>query len=90
MSYEQLCNYAKVFENQNISIAHRQKIKFNRYLNEDEILNLLDKRPQTQDDIENLLDSDSKKIFDELYKTNKIKIVNISGLDFYRCVDEAK
>ena len=90
VSYEQLCSYAKIFEGQNISIAHRKKIKLNRYLNEEEILNLLDKRPQTQDDIENLLDDESKKLFEQLLKTNKIKVVNISGLDFYRCDDNVK
>ena len=85
VSYEQLCSYAKVFEGQNISIAHRKKIKLNRYLNEDKILNLLDKRPQTQDDIDSLLDDESKKIFYRLLKDDKIKSVNIAGLDFYRC-----
>ena len=90
ISYDELSSISKVFEKQNISIAHRQKIKLNKYLSKDEILNLLDKRPQTQDDIENLLDDDSKKIFDELLQNNKIKIVNIAGLDFYRCYDETK
>ena len=83
VSYDELCKVADILKGQNISIAHRQKRKLDKFLNENEILNLLDKRPQTKDDIENLLNGRSKKIFDELLQKELIKIVNIAGLDFY-------
>jgi wyosine [tRNA(Phe)-imidazoG37] synthetase (radical SAM superfamily) len=85
ISYEELLDISKEFEGQNISIAHRQKIKSNKFLNEDEILNLLDKRPQTKEDIENLLDTNSQELFDKLFDEKKIHIVNVAGLDFYKC-----
>ena len=84
ISYEELLNIAKEFEGENISIAHRQKIKSNKFLDKNEILNLLDKRPQTKEDIENLLDEKSKKVFDILIQEDKIYTINVAGLDFYK------
>lgn len=83
ISYEELKQIADSFTNLNISIAHKNKISLNKYLCENEILNLLDKRPQSLDDIENLLDKESRKIFDELLNNNKIIIKNQAGVDFY-------
>jgi wyosine [tRNA(Phe)-imidazoG37] synthetase (radical SAM superfamily) len=84
ISYDELFIIAKVFKNQNISIAHRDKVKLDKYLNKDEILNLLHKRPQTKDDIVNLLDKESNKIFQKLLEDKEIEIINISGVDFYK------
>jgi len=83
ISYEELTTIANSMTGLNISIAHKSKISLNKFLDENEILNLLDKRPQTLDDIENLLDIKSKEIFDNLLKENKIKIRNQAGVDFY-------
>jgi wyosine [tRNA(Phe)-imidazoG37] synthetase (radical SAM superfamily) len=83
ISYEELTTIANSMTNLNISIAHQNKISLNKFLTKDEILNLLDKRPQTKDDIDNLLNTDSKDIFNDLLKDEKIKIKNQAGVDFY-------
>jgi wyosine [tRNA(Phe)-imidazoG37] synthetase (radical SAM superfamily) len=83
ISYEELNDIANSMTGLNISIAHKNKISLNKELNENEILNLLDKRPQTKDDIDNLLNEQSKHIFDNLVKNKKVKIRNQAGVDFY-------
>jgi wyosine [tRNA(Phe)-imidazoG37] synthetase (radical SAM superfamily) len=83
ISYEELKDIADSMSGLNISIAHKNKINLNKYLNNEEILNLLDKRPQTLDDINNLLDDKSKKLFDNLLKEEKIIIKNQAGVEFY-------
>jgi len=83
ISYEELTTIANSMSGLNISIAHKSKVSLNKYLDEEEILNLLDKRPQTLDDIENLLDEKSREIFDTLLKEEKIKIKNQAGVNFY-------
>ena len=83
ISYEELKEIADSMTGLNISIAHKNKINLNKYLNEDEILNLLDKRPQTLDDINCLLDEKSIVLFDNLLQNNMIEIKNQSGVDFY-------
>lgn len=83
ISYEELKYIADFMKPLNISIAHMSKISLNRYLDENEILNLLDKRPQTLDDIDNLLNETSKEIFYNLLKMEKIIIKNQAGVDFY-------
>jgi len=83
ISYEELKDIADSMSGLNISIAHKNKINLNKYLNNEEILNLLDKRPQTLDDINNLLDDKSKELFDNLLKEEKIIIKNQAGVEFY-------
>jgi len=83
ISYEELTTIANSMSGLNISIAHKNKISLDKYLTEDEILNLLDKRPQTLDDINNLLNKQSKEIFEILLKDEKIQIKNQAGVDFY-------
>jgi wyosine [tRNA(Phe)-imidazoG37] synthetase (radical SAM superfamily) len=83
IGYSQLLNIANSMNDLNISIAHKNKIKLDKFLSEEEILNLLDKRPQTNDDINNLLNNESKIIFDNLFKNNSIKIKNQAGVIFY-------
>jgi wyosine [tRNA(Phe)-imidazoG37] synthetase (radical SAM superfamily) len=83
ISFEELQAIAYQFEGLNISIAHRNKIKLHKSLSNESILNLLDKRPQTLEDIENLLDKPSKKLFDTLLEKNKIITKNQAGVIFY-------
>jgi wyosine [tRNA(Phe)-imidazoG37] synthetase (radical SAM superfamily) len=83
ISFEELQAIAYQFEGLNISIAHRNKIKLHKSLSNESILNLLDKRPQTLEDIENLLDKPSKKLFDTLLEENKIITKNQAGVIFY-------
>jgi wyosine [tRNA(Phe)-imidazoG37] synthetase (radical SAM superfamily) len=83
ISFEELQSIAYQFEGLNISIAHRNKVKLHKSLSNESILNLLDKRPQTLEDIENLLDKPSKKLFDTLLEENKIITKNQAGVIFY-------
>ena len=50
---------------------------------EDEILNTLDKRPLTQDDINLLFDKESKELLNILLKEEKIAIKPVGNLDFF-------
>jgi len=83
ISYEELKKIADSFTNLNISIAHKNKISLDKFLSKDEILNLLDKRPQTIEDIDNLLNNESREIFDDLLKNNEIQEKNQAGVIFY-------
>jgi len=83
IDYEQLKNIASKFEGLNISIAHKNKIALNKFLSQDEILNLLDKRPQTQDDIDNLLDTNSKQLFEKLIQNHSITTKIQAGVVFF-------
>jgi len=83
ISYEELQEIANSMSGLNISIAHKNKISLDKYLTKDEILNLLDKRPQTLDDINNLLNEESKQIFNTLLEEDLIEIKNQAGVDFY-------
>jgi wyosine [tRNA(Phe)-imidazoG37] synthetase (radical SAM superfamily) len=83
LEYNELVQISKIFKNIHISLAHKNQIKLNKYLNKNEILNLLDKRPQTKDDIKNLLNDKSIKIFNKLLQKKQINIKNIAGVDFY-------
>jgi len=83
IEYKELQNIANIMSELNISIAHKNKTKLDKFLSKDEILNLLDKRPQTIDDIDSLLNEESKVIFDELLKNNFIITKNQAGVIFY-------
>jgi wyosine [tRNA(Phe)-imidazoG37] synthetase (radical SAM superfamily) len=83
IAYEELKEIADYMNGLNISIAHKNKISLNKSLDEDEILNLLDKRPQTIDDINNLLNVESIKLFNKLHNNDKIIMINQAGVDFY-------
>lgn len=83
ISYEELEKIAHTFEGLNVTIAHRHKIKLSKNLNEIEILNLLEKRPQTQEDLENLLDDTSLNTFHNLLENNCVTVRNQAGVLFY-------
>ena len=83
ISYEELKQIADSMSGLNISIAHKNKVDLNKFLSEEEILNLLDKRPQTIDDIKSLLNIKSYELFKKLLKDDIIQILNHAGVDFY-------
>lgn len=83
ISFEELDSIAHQFIGLNVTVAHRHKIKLSKSLNEDEILNLLDKRPQTKEDLENLLDEKSLQIFHDLLEIDQITTRNQAGVLFY-------
>lgn len=83
ISFEELDSIAHQFIGLNVTVAHRHKIKLSKSLSDDEILNLLDKRPQTIEDLENLLDATSLEIFHNILENNHITVRNQAGVLFY-------
>ena len=85
ISYDRLFEIAHLFSPYlPIHIASRNDVKSepSSYTDE-EIINTLDKRPLTRDDVNILFDSDSIKRLDSLLKEKKISLKSISNLDFY-------
>ena len=85
ISYERLFEISHLFSAElPIHIASRKDVnsKPSAYT-EDEIINTLDKRPLTQDDVQLLFDAASIQRLDRLIKEKKISIKSISNLDFY-------
>ncbi len=81
---KKLFELSSYIDNQNIFIPTRENLIYKKeFLSEDDILNTLKKRPFSIFDVENLLSSESKNLFDKLYKEGKIKAKNISGIIFY-------
>jgi len=85
ISYERLFEISHLFSAElPIHIASRKDVnsKPSAYT-EDEIINTLDKRPLTQNDVQLLFDAASIQRLDRLIKEKKISIKSISNLDFY-------
>lgn len=85
ISYKELHEISLMFDNSiPIHIASRTHAEPNNaFYSEEEIINTLDKRPLTQDDINLLFDEKSKKELQTLLKQGKIKIKKIGNLDFF-------
>lgn len=85
ISYERLFEISHLFSpDLPIHIASRKDVssKPSSYSNE-EIINTLDKRPLTQDDVRLLFDTASIERLNRLVEEKKISIKSISNLDFY-------
>ena len=85
ISYERLFEISHLFDSSlpiHISSRKNVKSKPSSYANE-EILNTLDKRPLTKDDINILFDTSSIQRLNTLIDAQKISIKTISNLDFY-------
>jgi len=89
----ELVNVKKLFElskkikNQHIFIPTREKLQFKyEYLNKNELLNTLKKRPFSESDINNVLDERSLKIFNDLLKENRLEEVWVGGIKFYKAL----
>lgn len=85
ISYERLFEISHLFSpDLPIHIASRKDVnsKPSSYSNE-EIINTLDKRPLTQDDVHLLFDTASIERLNRLVEEKKISIKSISNLDFY-------
>jgi len=83
ISYEKLLQISNTFDGLNVSIVHKNKKYLGKSFTEEEMLNLLAKRPQTKEDIENLFDSNSQFLFQTLIEKKKIIIKNQAGVNFY-------
>ncbi len=85
ISYKRLFEISHLFSpDLPIHIASRKDVnsKPSSYSNE-EIINTLDKRPLTQDDVHLLFDTASIERLNRLVEEKKISIKSISNLDFY-------
>ncbi|WP_457750415.1 radical SAM protein [Sulfurimonas sp.] len=85
VSYKELHNIALSFDaDLPVHIASRVHAEPNNtYHTKEDILNTLDKRPLTMDDIQLLFDEQSKKNFHELLTCNAITIKKVGNLEFY-------
>jgi len=85
ISYKELHNISLEFDkNLPIHIASRVHAEPNNtYHTEDEIINTLDKRPLTMDDINLLFDEKSKINLQKLIKDDKVIINKVGNLEFY-------
>ncbi len=84
ISYKELFEASLMFDNSlPIHIASRVHAEPNNaYYSDEEIVNTLDKRPLTMDDINLLFDEDSKRRLELLIKDGKISKKLVSNLEF--------
>lgn len=75
---------AKKFTGINTNIVFKNRPKQINSYSENEILSMLERRPLTNEDIENMFDKNSKELLEKLLKNNQIKLVNSAGLNFYK------
>jgi len=88
VNYEELLVISHLFDSSlPVYIASRKKadMKASSY-SDDEILDTLDKRPLTQEDIEALFDESSQNRVQNLLIKDKIKLVSTNGVEFYKKV----
>ncbi len=86
VSYEDLLQISHYFDSSlPIYIATRKKsdISSSSY-SYDEILDTLAKRPLTQEDIEALFDTESKKRVENLLHKEKIELIETNGVEFFK------
>lgn len=84
VSFDTLEHVANVFEGINVNIAYKNRPKQTNSFSNEEILRLLERRPLTFEDIENLFDTQSQKRLETLVKDSKISVVDSSGVKFYK------
>jgi len=85
VSYKELHNIALAFDRElPIHIASRVHAEPNNsYHTKEEILNTLDKRPLTMEDINLLFDEKSRQNLQELLESNAVSIKRVGNLEFY-------
>lgn len=84
VSFETLEAIANSFKGVNVNIAYKNRPKQTNSFSNEEILRLLERRPLTFEDIENLFDEPSQKRLQTLVKDSKISVVDSSGVKFYK------
>ncbi|MGM0518960.1 MAG: radical SAM protein [Campylobacterota bacterium] len=84
VDYQYLEYVANYFESLNTNIVYKNRPKQLNSFTKNEIINTLKRRPMTLEDINNLLDKNSKNILEELVKDNTVKIINSSGVEFHK------
>ena len=86
LSYEALLEISHWFDSSlPVYIASRKKAEVSSSsYSEEAILETLDKRPLTQEDIDALFDEQSQNRVQNLLRKEKIKIVSTNGVEFYK------
>ena len=85
LSYKELHEIAMIFDSSlPVHIASRVHAEPNNsFYDKDEILNTLDKRPLTQEDVDLLFDAKSKESLSELVKEQKVLKKMVGNLEFF-------
>ncbi|MCG3711445.1 radical SAM protein [Aliarcobacter butzleri] len=84
VNYEFLEDIANKFEGLNVNIVFKNRPKQIISYNKEEILSMINRRPLTIEDIENMFDSQSKIFLEELIRNEEIGLVDDAGIKFYK------
>ncbi|MCG3672896.1 radical SAM protein [Aliarcobacter butzleri] len=84
VSYEFLEDVANKFEGLNVNIVFKNRPKQIISYNKEEILSMINRRPLTIEDIENMFDNQSKIFLEELIRNQEIGLVDNAGIKFYK------
>ena len=84
VSYKFLEDVANKFEGLNVNIVFKNRPKQITSYNKEEILSMINRRPLTIEDIENMFDSQSKIFLEELIRNEEIGLVDNAGIKFYK------
>jgi wyosine [tRNA(Phe)-imidazoG37] synthetase (radical SAM superfamily) len=85
VSTQKLKELASILEGLPVSIAYKRDYsEEKRDFSKVEILNMIDKRPQSFDDVHVSFSVNSKKLLNELIDEGLLQIVNVAGVNFYK------
>ncbi|MFX4219052.1 radical SAM protein, partial [Aliarcobacter butzleri] len=84
VSYEFLEDVANKFEGLNVNIVFKNRPKQIISYNKEEILSMINRRPLTIEDTENMFDNQSKIFLEELIRNEEIGLVDNAGIKFYK------
>ncbi|KLE02105.1 radical SAM protein [Aliarcobacter butzleri] len=84
VSYEFLEDVANKFEGLNVNIVFKNRPKQIISYNKEEILSMINRRPLTIEDIENMFDNQSKIFLEELIRNQEIGLVDNAGIKFFK------
>lgn len=84
ISYKFLEDVANKFEGLNVNIVFKNRPKQIISYNKEEILSMINRRPLTIEDIENMFDNQSKIFLEELIRNEEIGLVDNAGIEFYK------
>ncbi|MCT7556019.1 radical SAM protein [Aliarcobacter butzleri] len=84
VSYKFLEDVANKFEGLNVNIVFKNRPKQITSYNKEEILSMINRRPLTIEDIENMFDNQSKIFLEELIRNQEIGLVDNAGIKFYK------
>ncbi|MFW3344210.1 radical SAM protein, partial [Aliarcobacter butzleri] len=84
VNYGFLEDVANKFEGLNVNIVFKNRPKQIISYNKEEILSMINRRPLTIEDIENMFDGQSKFFLEELIRNEEIGLVDNAGIKFYK------